>query len=44
MITVATLPFISFNEICFPETVSGKLKPGALVPKATIVEGVLAIA
>jgi hypothetical protein len=35
---------MSFSEIRFPETVSGKLKPGAFVRKATIVEGVLAMA
>jgi hypothetical protein len=43
MTTVATSPFISANEILFPETVSGKMKSGALVPSETITEGILAM-
>jgi hypothetical protein len=40
---VANLPFTFSREIFFPDTVSVRVKSGAVVPNATIVEGVLAI-
>ena len=43
MMIVATSPFTFLSEMFLPDTVSGSVKSGAVVPNATIVEGVLAI-
>jgi hypothetical protein len=43
MITVALSDFNPSSDKSFPETVSGRVNPGAFVPRAIIVEGVWAI-
>jgi hypothetical protein len=44
MINVPARPFSSDSDLFFPETVSGRVKSGAVEPNGTITEGVAAMA